>query len=489
MLLALYFPISPVNAGQKKHVNSNILNRSIFAGGYYSCDENERYPLLAVSHDGGENWNYTINKESPLPKGYYTSFYGINSISCNQKICVASGSYTADDGIEYPFLAVSHDKGDSFLYKVEKDNHLPLDFKKDGFFYSTSCNQQVCVAVGDYRDDERYYPMMAVSRDNGLSWHYMIQKNTHLPEYFKSAEGFHSVHCSKTSCVAVGQYVQNGFRSITPLIAVSTDGGLTFDYQYRTTESLPHPTCHSELSNIRCKGNMCSVAGSECYNVADRNALIAISRDSGLNWNYQSFNSTNTIDLPKDYVSGSFADIDCTGSQCMALGNYYDTSHNLYFMLAQSHDGGNHWRFEVEKGKNLPYGYHPVSGNQTVKSVSCSGKTCVFVGNYATKPNILDPVYPLLGVSTDAGLSLNYIFKPNGNLPKDYYHEGILREVNCTGKTCVAVGSYGATRVFPLYPLLVISNDGGKTWDYKIQKDTHLPSDFLSGEFWTISQK
>src|SRR4029078_1383847 len=122
-------------------------------------------PILAVSQDAGDTWNYpdfiyTKLKQVVDPTAVSGNFLGASCIGKSTKaICVAAGGYCRDLGcnLENPLIALSTNGGKTWSYPDSVFKDLPLKIDPDfriGFFRSISCsgdeNNNFCVASGQY---------------------------------------------------------------------------------------------------------------------------------------------------------------------------------------------------------------------------------------------------------------------------------------------------------------------------------------------------
>lgn len=223
----------------------------VAAGQYDTVDST--FPLLANSTDGGVTWTYSIDSTSPtLPTGATAGQF--NSVSCSRLNCIAAGTYTVTppgsldkNTSEFPLLASSTDGGVTWTYRIDATTPaLPADYNDSSQFSSASCSRLHCVAAGQYNTLDSTVPLLANSKDGGVTWTYRITATTPaLPGDFAGNALFSSASCSELDCIAAGQYEATPSsamkRAITsPLLANSTDGGVTWTYRIdATTPTLP----------------------------------------------------------------------------------------------------------------------------------------------------------------------------------------------------------------------------------------------------------
>jgi hypothetical protein len=224
----------------------------------------------------------------------------------------------------------------------------------------------------------------------------------------------------------------NGDNS-QPLIAQSPDGGTTWSYP-------PLPAlgeaAFGDFKNASCAGLICVAVGEELSVVPNLafNPLIARSQDGGLTWEYKT--------PANQSVSGWLHSVSCTGLTCVAVGEDF----LLYIptpLIAESQDGG------------LTWAYQPIPilsyTQNSLKSVSCSGRYCAAVGGSNNDPAVI-------ATSTDWGITWAQQTITDG--PSDSY----FNSVSCNGPSCVAVGNYTSSSI--TYPYVVANtNILSSTWN------------------------
>lgn len=201
---------------------------------FISDQDNGRLPLVALSKDRGTTWTYpaTIYSKDALPKPF--SFGSLEKVSCHGDMCIAAGSYyenIRESDLQRPLLAVSSDGGTTWAYPSSiYKTALPETFVT-GAFNGASCSDNVCIAGGWFiAKDNLTYPLLAVSKDHGVTWSYPESIYTSaLPKVAKYS-GFNNVACHENLCVADGSYDIDNTGNHYPLLSQSTDGGVTWSY-------------------------------------------------------------------------------------------------------------------------------------------------------------------------------------------------------------------------------------------------------------------
>jgi hypothetical protein len=118
-------------------------------------------------------------------------------VSCEDKTCIAGGSYTDNDnGNTFPLLIESSDCGNDWDYVIDETN-TPSNFdigngnSSQGSVNAVSCGNGLCIASGYYRSttDGTYFPFLATPIDD--TWDYQIEDTGPLPSHFyQSNDGF-----------------------------------------------------------------------------------------------------------------------------------------------------------------------------------------------------------------------------------------------------------------------------------------------------------
>ena len=191
------------------------------------------------------------------------------------------------------------------------------------------------------------------------------------------------------------------------------------------------------FNDIKCgSGNVCIAGGGYSdITVANVYPLVALTTNGGLTWSYPIENGGT---LPTDFnLNGSFNGVSCNGAGntavCMAVGSYTDTSSNNYPMIALSTNGGASWSYPIDKSSVLPPGF---GGNGSLNSVSCSGigatARCTAAGYYTGTDTVQ---YPLIALSTNGGISWSYVLTNQSVLPNSFAGNGLF------GQTDVAISS------------------------------------------------
>ena len=249
--------------------------------------DSDAVPLIANSQDGGATWTLRFHKNNPstkLPDDFEGGSF--NSVSCSGLACVAVGTYGQRAGGSFgrPLAATSDDGGSTWIFSIDSSTPaLPVDSAVT-ILKDASCSGLKCVAAGFYLHNMGSSPLLAQSQDGGKSWVYAVKQDVPtFPANFKSG-GFDSVSCSGNTCIAAGNYEDqtDGY----PLVAASKDGGVTWEYTLNNSKpALPRGAMTSNLVKASCSGLDCIAAGK--YSTGEAYfPLLARSNDGGQTWVY-----------------------------------------------------------------------------------------------------------------------------------------------------------------------------------------------------------
>lgn len=361
-------------------------NTICIAGGSYFTSS-AFFPLLARSVNGGNSWTYPTSIFQNLTTTIDPNFKSgqFSAASCTKftcdSVCIAVGNFcnTSDCDIQLPLLALSTDKGSTWSYPAAIFQNLSTkigpDFR-DGFLRNSSCtgagNKAICTAVGNLSTINNILPLLAVTRDGGSTWNYPSEIFTNLETTI--GHGFtngilNATSCtgagSKAICIGAGSYFTLGSSSF-PLIALSRNGGLSWtypDFIYTKLKTLVDPLATAAtFDGASCIGTgktgLCLAAGQYCRDDGSCFPLIASSTNGGKTWSYPPsvYSNLKTVISPQ-FKGGFFSDVSCQGNPtrnfCMASGQYFNASFESFPLVAISADSGNTWTYPSYIFQNL----------------------------------------------------------------------------------------------------------------------------------------
>ncbi len=476
-------------------------------GGYYEDSDENYYPLLTLSTDGGNDWSYVLDDTTtPLPYQYditNPNQKGIWANSCFGSYCVAGGYYIDTDENSYPFVA-STAGGVSWSYTFDSSNPaLPSDYNADfnGNFYDASCSGSTCMLGGEYTStDSNQYPLAIISNDGGVTWDLTISSSLNAPSDINLSEADAEItgaSCTdSTSCLVAGTYLNTSGGNY-PLLAYSTYSDDTWNWTYPDISSQIPSDINDypglRMSDLSCIDDTCIVGGT--YG----SPIVYMSFDGGESWSLMIDSSSPSTVVPSDWdfsYGGNVNGVSCSDTACAAAGNYSDSSFNIYPYLVTAvisddypctNASNCNWAIAIDSA-NL-YGLDSkeggLAGGGSFDGVSCSETTCVASGYYYSSTD--GHRYPLVATFTLSDSSVAYSIDYttiNANPPTDFGFAN-LYQTSCTGSFCTAGGSYASESVGGVfYPFLITSQDAGNTWAYTIDGTTEtLPVNFVSGQF------
>ena len=302
---------------------------------------------VGVTRDNGRHWSYPQHIYTNLPQGYLNgSLFGA---SCNGKLCIATGNFQNEQGSR-PLLALSRNGGTIWSYPNEIQTKLPANFIR-GNFAGATCSGTICIASRSYDiEGGQSRPLLAVTKDSGQHWTYPTSIQN-LPACTTSAT-LYSPSCSGNLCIAAGEFETEEFRR--PLLAISHTGGSTWSYPSTIYQNVPQQSNSAVFESASCSGTLCIATGFFDALDGKRKPLLAVTRDGGSHWSYPSVIYNN---LPADFNDKGVLSYgaNCKGSICTAIGQYNDGNVNRP-LLAISSDGGVSWSYpsEIHSNSTLP---------------------------------------------------------------------------------------------------------------------------------------
>lgn len=384
---------------------------------------------------------------------------------------IVGGQYLNDFGTAFPLLYISHDSANTWHAQIPHDNTLPVGFVSNGTFYASYCTEEAsCVSVGSYFDGQTQHPMLAVSEDTNGHWTYRIDKTlSTLPANYAREGVFFKLTCASLNCAAIGEYIAQD-NKLYSMLVVSNDGGKTWHYKVDALNTPPGFYDNGDFWDVHCSTELCAAVGEFQERSMKNRPLFITSADGGRTWHYQ---ATENTDLPASYQkAGVFRQVFCTAKRCVTVGTYNYAGSKSTFMLGVSNGEPNNFEYKIEHGENFPTGSFDYTH---VWEINAFDDTFVVVGEYQ---DISFNQYPVLIVSTDDAETWHYLVdKVAETLPENFDDDGALFGVSCKANgTCAAVGYYKG-RDGIQHPILIVSNDYAKTWEYKIDQ---LPPSFAS---------
>lgn len=364
------------------------------------------------------------------------------------------------------------------------------------------------IAVGSYSTLSTGYPLLASSSDGGSHWEYQIDNNivqsvTDYGNQDSFSPSPFSASCAEGHCVFAGSYLSTSDSNGYPVIAnrLTNKSDWLYVLYSATDPSTPPPSSINSLINsVSCTGKTTCIAAGQQNTGASTGGtppnfapLIATSSDAGQTWGYTFDANTVRSVIPQywDYGFVGKASASCFDNNCIVVGNYFGTTpapFTTYPMLLSSNDKGLTWTSPINGTNISSYISNFNNGGNTFTSyegASCFGLTCAAAGKYVTNSDSY--IYPLLVLSKDGGTTWDAkITSLTPALPDDYLtfaNYQVFNSVSCSGQACVAGGQYLSKSPCSLqFPLLAASTDGGNTWSYQITSNIDSEiSDYADG--------
>jgi photosystem II stability/assembly factor-like uncharacterized protein len=187
--------------------------------GNYLTDH-ARLPMILHSKDSGNSWQF-VNEIKSYPVDKASS--SLSNISCSNNQCVSVGlqrAYENGNFYEKLITLVSNDRGSSWTFIPNGVFSNPL---KSGQINSVFCNENLCIILGSYlsQNDARQ-PIFLLSTNHGSTWINM-PKIDGLPHKWKSLN-LGAVSCKDANCTIAGSKDNN------PIIIKSNDSGNTWTF-------------------------------------------------------------------------------------------------------------------------------------------------------------------------------------------------------------------------------------------------------------------
>ncbi len=391
------------------------------------------FPLLTQTTNGGISWN-VVTSITGLPSTDHGALFGA-STSCNgigsNTLCVAAGVFgTYFSG---PPLLLQTLNGGATWSKVTSIVGLPgTDI---GAYFGADCRSSLCLVAGE--DSTTSSPLLVQSKDGGATW-------THVTVLGSTPSGFFQVPACNDEgklCVVTGQ---NTGGSAPPILAQTTDGGITWNYVTSIT-GLPSS---GDFGHAACGGSgttaICVAVG---INYDTGAPLIAQTTNGGASWNV-----VNSIAGMPD--SGSFSSVSCSDDEagpstiCIASGQVSGSKGNPSPpLLIQTTNGGGSWSVISIPG---------IATNGSLNDTSCTGAGSTALCVAAGQDN--DASIPILVESQNGGSTWRKVNIAGVSTGWS------LSSVDCNDDStvfCIAAGADSTTNS----ALLIQSLDGGNTWN------------------------
>lgn len=367
---------------------------------------------------------------------------------------LATGTFVLEND-QRPLLALHFNQDQHWEYPASVyENPLPKNYFTGASLMSSTCKAALCLAAGYYYDPAmRSQPLMALSDNAGQDWRYLK-----LPEQNGS---FKSIACGRNTCFSAGSY-ENYNALEYPLLAIGMNN---WNYANEAIkQAMPADFHAGKFEDIACSEATCIATGYYQNSANLLRPFLLRTEDEGKHW--QDPHKT----LPPDFISGTFTRIACQGQFCITAGSYSDKEEEKP-LISLSYDGGKHWQ-----SPELSFADDFIRGR--FSGVHCTNQFCIAVGLYENASTTL----PLLLYTDNQGKTWTFAeYISHSGLPAGT-EDAELRQAACANDFCIAVGYYHDR--IGAHPLIAVSADQGKTWDYPESATTSVPeADVGDGEF------
>jgi hypothetical protein len=378
-------------------------------------------------------------------------------------IAIVAGNYqtTAAGNPSFPILIQTPDGGSTWTYTVDSSTSSVFPPSSSAFTISgASCSGGLCLSVGSYSNGVTHiYGFQTQNAGTSYTTAISDVSNT-LPTDYASGS-LSSASCSGTVCIAAGLY--NSTSTQYPLVMQTTNSGASYvPVLDSAIPTLPAGLTSGAFTNSTCTGTICLASGN--YTTGGTlYPLLAQSVPSGEAWAY-AITSTNAAAITDYNDDGIFNASACNTSNCAAAGSYFSSTAgiNQVPLIAQATGTGTAWTYEVTSA-NKPPDYSAI-GLTSLNGAACATDTCIAVGNYGTVVSGDNQDVPLIYQSISGGawtIVLSNTVGVGPSLPANL--NAYLQSASCSGTLCVAAGTY-VDAVGNTLPLILVSTNSGGTW-------------------------
>lgn len=359
---------------------SSCTGQNCIGAGIYNNGVNR--PLIVLSSNGGSSWSAVT---APVPANFASSA-SVKAADCAGSTCVVTGIYFSNAAKIEMLILVSNDSGSTWTAVIPT---LPVH--NSVAQTSVVCSGNTCIAGGAYTDAVNVeLPLLLISNNNGASWTSAVLP---LPAGYLDLGGVNSLFCEGSNCLAGGTFLSTGIVA-RPLIYISSNLGTSWTLPATITLPLDFVRL-GFLNAVAVTGAIYNGAGNYSDGTIVK-PLLLHSTDNGNNWS-----SVTPSSLPPNFSdSASLRSLICTGSNCITAGDYVDAGFIQFPMLLVSSDQGASW---TSFALTLPADF---SDFGTINALNCTGSVCVAVGNYTNTSNI---ELPLIYVSSNSGLAWSLV--------------------------------------------------------------------------------
>ena len=244
------------NTAQASDCNSKAC---VVVGQYRKTSETIRHPLLFSTTNKGKIWKQ--HEVSNLSAGEELTSIALNKVTCNEKMCLATGIYSLND-IGIAIVLISDSLAEKWNKVINEDLSAWTNVSV------IECNESRCLLLGNKKNK-----LAALyTNDYGKTWHEIANYN--LPD--NDHAQINSISCLDNHCVAVGDYTKD--KISYPMIGTSEDDGENWTFA-EEIDSRVVPSVY--LQHVQCSVQSCVTFGR------DKNGQFMLySFDRGFHWSY-----------------------------------------------------------------------------------------------------------------------------------------------------------------------------------------------------------
>lgn len=388
---------------------------------------------------------------------------GLEKVSCYQNHCITLGSVgklsTLLQAIPLTYESKDYGKTWSKSHGFPNINHQ-LKLFKSRLLESLSCTNHTCVAVGSFKSDSVLQPLIYTKKQASKIWSCPIAPT--LPQNANGGK-LSSVSCQDNICVTVGEFYDDSGATF-PLSYYSVDGGYSWSLPI-TPPSLTNKNS-GILNSVTCKNKVCLAVGNDIDNIDSKQNTTPTkpvafkSFDGGMTWSEAIF-----LPIIDPMNSTELSLVTCDASICTVVANVIHREEianghitTTYPIVYSSQDGGATWSLPFIL--NVPEDY---SSSDYPENITCNGKNCMIIAHLSYQDGYDTISEPIIYSSKDRGVSWNGPLKLNFTSNNFDSKHLDLYDLTCEGQNCVAVGNSDPA-MFLSYPIVITSSDGGVTW-------------------------
>lgn len=276
-------------------------------------DTSSNVAFVASTIDGGGIWAARSIPDVP-------SNSTLNSVSCTgtggSSFCAAAGLISAGEEGNTPII-VQSTGGTTWAVATLTDP------PSNGRFFDVSCSGSLCIAVGN--NDGTSAPLVMRTGNSGTSWEVISFDPPVAQGNLNKVQCIHS----GTLCLTAGVDTASG----TGILAYSSDG---ITWTLGSIPGLPSSIFNQVACSPSASASLCVATGVDT-SLGLLTPLLAVSTDGGVNWTLK-----NISGMSSTHVAASAGSCTGTGANAICAMPFQDTD-SASIELVVSKDGGVTW--------------------------------------------------------------------------------------------------------------------------------------------------